>query len=910
MKQKKKTPIIIPTLVAGVALLGGALTSQAQLLYLQDFETDQNAAGTWVTNALGNSPADLYFDYSTIGIPSAPNSTGGTTRGAKLNANLGTTGVANTGVFPGGVSVSPLDFSLPYNTNFVIHCDVWWNFNGPAPAGGSGSTQMGGLGYGTAGATPQVVGGSDSFFAVASGEGGSGDDYRIYTRAFPGSVQLASGAYLAGTVAGSRNNTAALYATNFPGQTAPAAQVALYPQQTGTTANGTQGWKWRDVKIEKIGPFVTWSIDGVILTRIDMTTNGLAGGGELGGDRLLLTLSDINAGNSTDTNAAALAFMLYDNLRVSNIVANIVNVTAPAPQASEAGPSPATITFERSISTGPLTINYTIGGTAANGVDYTNELGGALSGTITFLPGESTTNLVIVPIDDNLSEPAETILITVSSGPGYVATGSAVATIADNDQPLLIASVVAGSMYERHPTDFASVRITRWGDTSLPLQLEVGNFSFGGTAVLNTDYVVNSSLFPLTIDSGISAITNNLVSPLDNAAYTGNKTIIVGLAAGAGFSVTASNATLTIIDDENPAATVLYTNALTSAADASNWNLTYANGDMLTFGGTDYEASFGYDLSANLSGGGVVAPPPGGANNALRVTVNKIVANNAGVNLYPTNVSFQGNYAVRFNMNVILDTAGATTHGPLFGINHTGFQTNWWAGSGVVAGNGPWAMDGLFYWVSPDGGAAVGDYVLRTGAGGALPNGGFTTVATANLDSFTGVFKGPPAPYSGIAGPGLIGNDPPAFGGDTSTWTDVEVKQLGNIVTMSLNKIRVLTYTNTTTFTNGTVMLGYSDPFSSIGEAAGAAYFANLSVVAINPPTITSIVRSGSDVTIQFTSNDGTVTPASFDLQAAGVVTGPYTNVTTATITQLPSLIYQATTTSTASAQYYRIRQR
>lgn len=903
MKQKKKTPITILTLLAGGALLGSALSSQAQLLYLQDFETDQNASGNWVTNALGDSPADLYFDYSTIGIPSAPNSTGGSTRGAKLNCNLGN---ASAGVFPSGATVSPLNFSLLPETNFVIHCDVWLNFNGPAPGGGSGSTQLGGIGYGTAGATAQVAGGADSFFAVASPEGGSGDDYRVYTAAFPGSLQLASGAYLAG----SRNNTASLYSTNFLGQTAPAAQVALYPQQSGTTANGTQGWKWRDVKIEKIGPFVTWSIDGIDIAKVDMSTNGVGGSSSLGGDKLLLTITDINSTASTDINDAALAFALFDNLRVSNIVANIVNVTTPAPQASEAGPSSATITFDRSISAGPLTINYTIAGTASNGVDYTNALGGALSGTITFLPGESTTNLVIVPIDDNLSEPAETISIAVSSGPGYVATGSAVATIADNDQPLLIASVVAGSMYERHSTDFASVRITRWGDTSVPLQLEAGNFTFAGGAVLNTDYVVNSGSFPLTIDSGVSAVTNNLVSPLDNNTYTGNKTIIVGLTAGAGFSVTASNAAITIIDDENPAATVLYTNALTSAADASNWNLTYANGDMLTLGGTDYEASFGYDLTTDFSGGGVIALPPGGANNALRVTVNKIVANNAGVNLYPTNVSFEGNYAVRFNMNVVLDTAGATTHGPLFGINHNGFQTNWWAASGVVAGNGPWAMDGLFYWISPDGGAAAGDYILRTGAGGALPNGGFTTVATANLDAFADVFKGPPAPYSGIAGPGLIGNDPPAFGGDTSTWTDVEVKQLGNIVTMSLNKVRVLTYTNNTTFTNGTVMLGYSDPFNSIGEAAGAAYFANLSVVQINPPTITSIVRSGSDVTIQFTSNDGTVTPASFDLQAAGVVTGPYTNVTTATITQLPSLIYQATTTSTASAQYYRIRQR
>ena len=219
-------------------------------------------------------------------------------------------------------------------------------------------------------------------------------------------------------------------------------------------------------------------------------------------------------------------------------------------------------------------------------------------------------------------------------------------------------------------------------------------------------------------------------------------------------------------------------------------------------------------------------------------------------------------------------------------------------------------MDGVWYWVSADAGAAAGDYILRTGAGGALPNGGFTTPLVAINDSFTKVFKGPPAPYSGYAGPGLVANDPPAFTADTSNWTDVEIKQIRNVVTMSLNKIRVLTYTNTTTFTNGTIMLGYADPFNSVGEAAGAAYYANLSVVRLTLPTITDIVRSGTNVTITFTSNDGTDTASSFALQAASVVTGPYADVTTATIAQLPSTAYQATTTSAAAAQYYRIRKK
>jgi hypothetical protein len=889
----KPQPIRNTLLASAAALLTAVMPAHSQLLYSEDFDVDVNPSGNWVTNSLGNSPADLYFDYSTVGIPSAPNSVGGTTRGVKLNANL------PTGVFPSGVSVSPMNFSLNTATNFVIYCDWWGNFNGPAPAGGSGSTQVGGLGYGTVGAAAQVVGACDSLFFCTSVDGQSADDYRAYSGAVPTSIQAASGAYFAG----SRNNTASYYSTNFPGQTCPAAQLALYPQQTGTTAAGSQGWKWRNVKIEKLGPYVTWYIDNIPLMLVDATTNGIVG------DKLVLMHSDINATASTDVNAAALAFGLFDNLRVSNVVANIVGITAPTPNASEAGAVPATFTVTRTITGSPQTVNLSIGGTASNGTDYTNALGGALTTTIVFAAGDSSTNITIVPIDDGASEPTETVAITVLGGPGYVAAGNATAAIVDNDPALLSLSTVgaAPTMFERHANDYASVTVNRWGDTNLLVTLNAANFTFGGSAVLTTDFVVDSSQFPFNINPGDVAPVLKLVNPVDNAAYTGNKSIVVSMTSGGGFSVTASNATLTIIDDENPPAPVLYSNPLTDAADAVNWNLTYANGDLPTLGGTDYEASFGYDLVADPLGVGPIAAAPSGATKALRVTVNKNVANNAGVNLYPTNITVSGDYALRFNMNVIVDTAGGTTQGPLFGINHDGTQTNWWAGSGVVAG-GPWASDGIWYWISADGGAGAGDYLLHTGLGGVLPNTGWTRpIGAGLLDNFTQVFKGPPAPYSGYGGPGLVANDPPALGGNNANWTDVEIKQIGRRVNMYLNKILVLTYSNSTTFTGGRPMLGYSDPFNSVGNPVGAVYYSDLRIVRLAAPQITNINRAGTNVTIQFNSNDGTDNASNYRLQSSVLVTGTYTNLPSAVITALPGGNYQATASTTEATRFFRI---
>lgn len=124
----------------------------------------------------GANLADLYFDYSTAGIPLSPNSTNSDTHGLKMCANLDPA----TQVFPSGVSVSPVGFSI--TENFDMRFDMWMNFNGPMPAGGSGSTVVGGAGYGTAGTSAQVAGVADSVFIGATVDGGSSADYRVRPR--------------------------------------------------------------------------------------------------------------------------------------------------------------------------------------------------------------------------------------------------------------------------------------------------------------------------------------------------------------------------------------------------------------------------------------------------------------------------------------------------------------------------------------------------------------------------------------------------------------------------------------------------------------------------------------------------------------------------------------------------------
>lgn len=87
-----------------------------------------------------------------------------------------------------------------------------------------------------------------------------------------------------------------------------------------------------------------------------------------------------------------------------------------------------TFTFTRPNSDGPLTVNYTVGGTATSGDDYA-----PLSGTATFADGELTTTATVDPVADELAEDDETVVVTIQPGLNYVVgtPSSATVTIVD-----------------------------------------------------------------------------------------------------------------------------------------------------------------------------------------------------------------------------------------------------------------------------------------------------------------------------------------------------------------------------------------------------------------------------------------------------------------------------------------------
>jgi hypothetical protein len=298
--------------VSFMAALSTAEMSLGATLYSENFDVNATANWTVNNNGLGTNAADFFFDYSTVGIPAAPNS-GGTTRGLKVGANLSSATAPAAGI--SGISVSPTGRS--FTGDYELRFDWWQNYFGPLLAGGTGSTMLSTFGVLTSGTTPNLAGAADGVFFAATGEGGSSADFRIYSSQVPASHQVPDPGGFATYAAGDRNSSAALYQTSFPaGFSAPALQQTNFPaSQTGMTPAGGTGFRWHDVSIKKVGTNVTWTVDGVLLGTIN--TAGFTT--PTGGTNILFGSSDINSTTNTSPDFATLSFTLIDNVRVQVI---------------------------------------------------------------------------------------------------------------------------------------------------------------------------------------------------------------------------------------------------------------------------------------------------------------------------------------------------------------------------------------------------------------------------------------------------------------------------------------------------------------------------------------------------------------------------------------------------------------
>ncbi|MBD2601468.1 Calx-beta domain-containing protein [Microcystis viridis] len=110
---------------------------------------------------------------------------------------------------------------------------------------------------------------------------------------------------------------------------------------------------------------------------------------------------------------------------------SITLAVSPA-SVTEDGTANLVYTFTRSgVTTNPLTVNYTIGGTATLNTDYTRT---GTNNTVTFAAGSSTATVTVNPTADTTVESNETVILTLAAGTGYtVGTPNAATGTINND---------------------------------------------------------------------------------------------------------------------------------------------------------------------------------------------------------------------------------------------------------------------------------------------------------------------------------------------------------------------------------------------------------------------------------------------------------------------------------------------
>lgn len=188
-----------------------------------------------------------------------------------------------------------------------------------------------------------------------------------------------------------------------------------------------------------------------------------------------------------------------------------------------------------------VTVSYaTANGTATAGADYA-----AANGTITFPPGVTSRTVVVAVVPDGLDEVDETFRLNLSAPVGAtVAVGQSVATIDDDDGPLISVAESTGTEGNGGGTPLA---FTFSLSAASPQTVAVAYQTSDGTAAAGSDYAAVSGTVTFPAGSTLATVD---VTVTGDALDEPNETFYLNLTTPVDASL-ASDATLgRIVDDD------------------------------------------------------------------------------------------------------------------------------------------------------------------------------------------------------------------------------------------------------------------------------------------------------------------------------------------------------------------------
>ncbi|MBC8767186.1 gliding motility-associated C-terminal domain-containing protein [Arenibacter sp. BSSL-BM3] len=290
---------------------------------------------------------------------------------------------------------------------------------------------------------------------------------------------------------------------------------------------------------------------------------------------------------------------------ITNDDSYIASITANDPTSTEAGTTTGQFTVDLGTinTTGSaIVVNYTIatgGSNATNTTDY-----GTLSGSVSIANNQRSGLITVAPVDDELVEGPETVILTLATGTGYTLAvapnNTATVTIEDNDSYIATITATTPDASESPLTAGSyTVGLNTANITGNPI---VVNYTVGGTATPDSDYIAPSGTVSIPNAQESSTIT---VTPINDTEVEAAESVNVTLRSGTGYNVgSPNNATVSITSEDR--AGVSIDDVLVNEGDGSasftvtlnravlfGTNVTYSTANNTATAGSDYVSKSG-----------------------------------------------------------------------------------------------------------------------------------------------------------------------------------------------------------------------------------------------------------------------------------------------------------------------------
>ncbi|TRU54757.1 MAG: calcium-binding protein, partial [Microcystis aeruginosa Ma_QC_Ch_20071001_S25] len=277
-------------------------------------------------------------------------------------------------------------------------------------------------------------------------------------------------------------------------------------------------------------------------------------------ETFFVNLSSLNANgrNVTITDNQGQGTITNDDVTLPSITLAV----SPS-SVTEDGTSSLIYIFMRTgDTTNPLTVNYTVGGTATNGTDYTS-----IPTTVIFESNSAIATVIVDPTADTTVEPNETVALTLATGTGYtVGTPNTATGTINNDDTSVTLAVSPSSVTEDGTTNLVYT-FTRSGVTTNALTV---NYTVEGTATNGSDYTSIPTSVTFAANSETATV---IVDPTADTTVENNETVALTLATGTGYTVgTTTPVTGTITNDDT---SVTLAVSPTSVTEDGTTNLVY-----------------------------------------------------------------------------------------------------------------------------------------------------------------------------------------------------------------------------------------------------------------------------------------------------------------------------------------------